>query len=90
MARAMVLLWACCMLFLATANADGSNFAKGIGVNWGSQVSQNLPPSVVVQLLKDNGIGKVRLFDSDDGLSKPLLGLGSRLCLGFLIMNSKD
>ncbi|KAL7230414.1 hypothetical protein ACSBR2_008824 [Camellia fascicularis] len=82
MARAMVLLWVCCMLFLATANADSSNFAKGIGVNWGSQVSQNLLPSVVVQLLKDNGIGKVKLFDSDDWTVKAFAGSGIEVMLG--------
>ncbi|KAL2342978.1 hypothetical protein Fmac_004263 [Flemingia macrophylla] len=37
----------------------------GIGVNWGSVSSQPLDPPIVVNLLKDNGIKMVKLFDSD-------------------------
>lgn len=37
----------------------------GIGVNWGIMASHPLKPSIVVNLLKDNGIKKVKLFDSD-------------------------
>lgn len=38
---------------------------EGIGVNWGTQASQALNPANIVQMLKDNKIGKVKLFDSD-------------------------
>lgn len=37
----------------------------GIGVNWGILSSHPLRPNIVVKLLKDNGIKKVKLFDSD-------------------------
>ncbi|CAM8901238.1 unnamed protein product [Rhodiola kirilowii] len=38
---------------------------NGIGANWGTQASHPLPANTVVQLLKDNGIMKVKLFDAD-------------------------
>ncbi|KAJ6814362.1 glucan endo-1,3-beta-glucosidase 6-like isoform X1 [Iris pallida] len=40
--------------------------ANGIGANWGTQTSHPLSPSVVVQMLRDNGIQKVKLFDAED------------------------
>ena len=59
-----------------------TNVAQGIGVNWGSQSSHNLPPSIVVQLLKDNGIYKVKLFDADDWTVKAFAGTGIEVVLG--------
>lgn len=38
---------------------------NGIGANWGTQSSHPLPPKVVVRLLRENGIQKVKLFDAD-------------------------
>ncbi|KAM7266946.1 hypothetical protein ACFE04_009112 [Oxalis oulophora] len=38
---------------------------NGIGANWGTQASHQLPPAIVVNLLKDNGFSKVKLFDAD-------------------------
>ena len=39
---------------------------SGIGANWGTQTSHPLSPSIVVRMLKDNGIQKVKLFDAED------------------------
>lgn len=47
---------------------------QGVGVNWGTQSSHQLPPSVVVQMLKDNNFDKVKLFDSDENTLKALVG----------------
>lgn len=41
--------------------------ADGIGANWGTQTSHPLPSSTVVQLLKDDGFQKVKLFDAEEG-----------------------
>ncbi|XP_068472388.1 glucan endo-1,3-beta-glucosidase 8-like isoform X2 [Phaseolus vulgaris] len=49
---------------------------EGIGVNWGTQATHKLPPDTVVQLLKDNGIQKVKLFDADDSTMSALAGTG--------------
>lgn len=49
----------------------GSN-AEGLGVNWGTKSWHQLPPDTVVQLLKDNGIMKVKLFDADQNILNAL------------------
>ncbi|XP_058186036.1 glucan endo-1,3-beta-glucosidase 8-like [Rhododendron vialii] len=77
MARAMVLLWACSLLLVS------ANVAEAIGVNWGNTLSShNLLPSVVVRLLKDNGIDKVKLFDSDPWIVKAFAGASIEVMLG--------
>lgn len=38
---------------------------EGLGVNWGTMALHPLSPDIVVQMLKDNGIKKVKLFDAD-------------------------
>ncbi|EPS64137.1 hypothetical protein M569_10642, partial [Genlisea aurea] len=52
------------------------NAAEGIGVNWGTQAAQNLQPATVVQLLKDNKIDKIKLFDYDPFVVSSLAGTG--------------
>ena len=49
---------------------------EGIGVNWGTQATHKLPPKTVVQLLKDNGFDKVKLFDADATTMSALAGSG--------------
>ncbi|KAK4272303.1 hypothetical protein QN277_020878 [Acacia crassicarpa] len=49
---------------------------EGLGVNWGTQATHQLPPDTVVQMLKDNGIQKVKLFDSADNTMNALAGTG--------------
>ncbi|KAL6880606.1 hypothetical protein ACP4OV_012171 [Aristida adscensionis] len=68
-AAAAVLVW-----WLAAAAAVPG--AAALGMNWGTQASHPLPPKVVVQLLKDNGINKVKLFDSDFAAMTALAGSG--------------
>lgn len=51
-------------------------YVEGLGVNWGTQASHKLPPETVVQMLKDNGIQKVKLFDADDTTMSALAGSG--------------
>ena len=49
---------------------------EGLGVNWGTVSSHKLAPETVIQLLKDNGIQKVKLFDADPTILKALAGAG--------------
>ncbi|GMI65275.1 ZERZAUST [Hibiscus trionum] len=49
-------------------------FVNGLGVNWGTMASHKLPPKTVVQMLKDNGIKKVKLFDADSTTMNALAG----------------
>ncbi|XP_006657484.1 glucan endo-1,3-beta-glucosidase 8 [Oryza brachyantha] len=49
---------------------------EGLGMNWGTQATHPLPPKVVVQMLRDNGITKVKLFDTDFAAMSALAGSG--------------
>ena len=72
MAQRGAFLWALFLLvsLLITSHGDA------LGVNWGTQASHTLHPSIVVGMLKDNGINKVKLFDSDSWTLKALAGSG--------------
>jgi hypothetical protein len=65
------------LLLLATAAA----VVEGLGVNWGTQASHPLPPKVVVQLLRDNGIKKVKLFETNNDAMSALAGSGIEVML---------
>ncbi|KAK4338095.1 hypothetical protein RND71_042582 [Anisodus tanguticus] len=54
----------------------------GIGANWGTQATHPLPPNIVVKMLKDNGIQKVKLFDADSEIFKALSGSGIEVMVG--------
>lgn len=56
--------------------------ATGIGVNWGTLSLHRLSPSTVVDLLKDNKIHKVKLFDADPYVLKALTGTGIEVMVG--------
>uniref|UniRef100_A0A7N0T5V5 glucan endo-1,3-beta-D-glucosidase n=1 Tax=Kalanchoe fedtschenkoi TaxID=63787 RepID=A0A7N0T5V5_KALFE len=54
---------------------------EGLGVNWGTMATHKLPPNTVVQMLKDNGIQKVKLFDADESTMSALAGSGIQVML---------
>ncbi|XP_019177206.1 PREDICTED: glucan endo-1,3-beta-glucosidase 8-like [Ipomoea nil] len=54
----------------------------GLGVNWGTQAAQFLNPSIIVQMLKDNHIDKVKLFDSDHWTVNFFAGTGIEVLPG--------
>ncbi|XP_072992052.1 glucan endo-1,3-beta-glucosidase 8-like [Typha latifolia] len=53
-----------------------SIMVQGLGVNWGTMATHKLPPKTIVQMLQDNGIKKVKLFDSDKFTMSALAGTG--------------
>ncbi|KAL3368823.1 hypothetical protein AABB24_009571 [Solanum stoloniferum] len=55
---------------------------SGIGANWGTQSTHRLPPEIVVRMLKDNGIQKVKLFDADYDTLKALGKSGLEVMVG--------
>ncbi|KAL3627223.1 hypothetical protein CASFOL_028586 [Castilleja foliolosa] len=55
---------------------------SGIGVNWGTLSNHRLSPETVVDLLKDNRISKVKLFDADPAALKALMGSGIEVMIG--------
>ncbi|KAF3772907.1 Glucan endo-1-3-beta-glucosidase 5 [Nymphaea thermarum] len=75
----MVKLW----VFFACVSLMGAAVGGiGVGVNWGTQATHLLPPKIVVQLLKDNGIKKVKLFEADPEAMKALGNSGIQVMLG--------
>ncbi|XP_010453760.1 PREDICTED: LOW QUALITY PROTEIN: glucan endo-1,3-beta-glucosidase 9 [Camelina sativa] len=56
--------------------------AGAVGVNWGTEASHPLPPSKVVELLKSNGIAKVKLFDADPKVLRALSGSNIGVAVG--------
>ncbi|CAM0910958.1 unnamed protein product [Alopecurus aequalis] len=59
-----------------------ARWSSGVGVNWGTQLSHPLPSSTVVQLLKDNGFNKVKLFDAEESILGALKGSGIQVMVG--------
>lgn len=73
----------------------GCASVEGLGVNWGTMASHKLPPKVVVQMLKDNGIQKVKLFDADSVTMSALAGSGIEVMVAIpndqlAVMNDYD
>eukprot|EP00262_Sarcandra_glabra_P010382 TRINITY_DN25646_c0_g1_i1.p1 TRINITY_DN25646_c0_g1~~TRINITY_DN25646_c0_g1_i1.p1 ORF type:complete len:501 (+),score=71.99 TRINITY_DN25646_c0_g1_i1:143-1645(+) len=55
---------------------------SSVGVNWGTISSHRLPPSIVVDLMKLNNIGKVKIFDADPVVLRSLMGSGLEVMVG--------
>lgn len=53
-----------------------------IGVNWGTVSFRKLKPSTVVDLLRDNKIAKVKLFEAEPEVLKALMGSGIQVMVG--------
>ncbi|XP_059638081.1 glucan endo-1,3-beta-glucosidase 8 [Cornus florida] len=51
-----------------------SNGSSSVGVNWGTMATHQLPPDKVVKMLKENGFGKVKLFEADEKILGALIG----------------
>ncbi|KAL7259731.1 hypothetical protein ACSBR1_005580 [Camellia fascicularis] len=47
---------------------------SGVGVNWGTMATHQLPPEKVVEMLKENGFDKVKLFEADEKILGALIG----------------
>ncbi|KAH7683644.1 Glycoside hydrolase family 17 protein [Dioscorea alata] len=56
--------------------------AEGLAVNWGLKSSHPLPPKIVVNLLRDNGFDKVKLFEAEPGPLRALGKSGIQVMLG--------
>ena len=60
----------------------GAGTVPGLGVNWGALVSHPMNRHIVVNLLKDNGINKVKLFDADSWTVSALAGTNIEVMVG--------
>lgn len=75
--RHMVVLMGIVMITMMMG-VDGNS----IGANWGFQATHLLPAEKVVQMLKDNGISKVKLFEPDESALKALGKSGIEVMVG--------
>lgn len=66
------------MIMIMVVGVDGNS----IGANWGTQATHPLPADKVVQMLKDNGIQKVKLFEPDERALKALGKSGLEVMVG--------
>lgn len=71
-----------CSLLLIASSTLLLVVNAAIGVNWGSLSLHKLPPATVVNILKDNQIGKVKLFDADPDVLRALKGTGIEVMVG--------
>lgn len=73
-----ILTWVCSitiiLIIISTSEIASSQMIDGIGVNWGTMASHPMIPSIAAQMLKDNGIKKVKLFDADQWTLSGLAG----------------
>ncbi|PON73357.1 Glycoside hydrolase [Parasponia andersonii] len=47
---------------------------SGVGVNWGTLATNQIPPRKVVRMLKENGFTKLKLFEADEWILAALIG----------------
>ncbi|KFK28168.1 hypothetical protein AALP_AA8G481200 [Arabis alpina] len=59
-----------------------ASLVGGFGVNWGNIASHPLNPDIVVRMLKENKINKVKLFDADSWTMNALAGTGMEVMVG--------
>ncbi|KAJ9168123.1 hypothetical protein P3X46_019685 [Hevea brasiliensis] len=72
-----------CFILLCLIGGQGLvKGVKGLACNWGTQSTHPLQPNIVVQLLKDNGFNKVKLFEADPGALKALGRSGIQVMVG--------
>ncbi|XP_059634657.1 glucan endo-1,3-beta-glucosidase 5 [Cornus florida] len=54
----------------------------GLAFNWGTRSTHPLSPNIVVKLMKENGVDKVKLFEAEAGPLKALGNSGIQVMLG--------
>ncbi|CAK7354390.1 unnamed protein product [Dovyalis caffra] len=69
----------CCLSIFQLLLLDS---VSGVGVNWGTQATHPLLPSTVVNMLRDNGVQKVKLFDADSTTLTALANSGIQVMVG--------
>ncbi|GMI94165.1 ZERZAUST HOMOLOG [Hibiscus trionum] len=79
MVEVKVFLWAYVLLCVPTGIVAQ---LQGLGVNWGLIASHPLDPKIVVQMIKDNGIKKVKIFDADKDVLDVLAGTDIEVMVG--------
>ncbi|KAK2987689.1 hypothetical protein RJ640_015031 [Escallonia rubra] len=71
--------WYWCAIHLLFLGILQRNRVDGLGVNWGTMATHKLPPKTVVQMMKDNGIQRVKLFYADQSTMDAVAGSGIKV-----------
>lgn len=79
--QTVMLLAALTSIFTLSRMANADTLST-IGVNWGIQMTHPIPPAIVVDMLKANGIKKVKLFDADDWTMSAFVGSNIEVMVG--------
>ncbi|XP_073157474.1 glucan endo-1,3-beta-glucosidase 5 [Henckelia pumila] len=58
------------------------SLVDGFGCNWGMRATHPLPPNIVVNLMKENGFDKVKLFEADPWALQALGRSGIQVMVG--------
>lgn len=72
----------CFLLTLCILSQGLAKGALGFAFNWGTRTTHPLPPQVLVKLLKDNGVNKVKLFEAEPSALKALGNSGIQVMVG--------
>lgn len=72
-------LWVLLVCILSEGLTKG---VFGLSFNWGTRSTHLLTPQIVVRLMKDNGINKVKLFEAEPEPLKALGNTGIQVMLG--------
>lgn len=71
------------LLLLCCASPSSRGVAATqVGFNWGLKSSHPLPADVVVRMLRDNGVTKVKLFEADPRALTALAKSGIEVMVG--------
>ncbi|MED6131692.1 hypothetical protein PIB30_012131 [Stylosanthes scabra] len=75
-------LYGALYLFVICWSLEAPMAESGIGVNWGTISFHKLRPTTVVDLLRENKIQKVKLFEAEPDVMRALMGSGIQVMVG--------
>ncbi|CAK8578880.1 unnamed protein product [Lathyrus sativus] len=83
MARVECIICVFCMVVvMADCQQHGPETIQDIGINWGLLSTNPIDPRVVVNMLKDNAIKKVKIFDTDPWILGAFSGTDIEVMVG--------
>ena len=69
-------------IIIVVSNCQGSEIVQGVGVNWGLLASNPIDPHIVVNMLRDNGFKRVKIFDTDPWILSAFSGTDIEVMVG--------
>ncbi|KAI5415379.1 glucan endo-1,3-beta-glucosidase 5 [Lathyrus oleraceus] len=72
----------CFLLAFCILSQSLTKGTLGFACNWGTITTHSLPPQILVKLMRDNGINKVKLFEAEPMALKALGNSGIQVMVG--------